>query len=866
VASATTGDDTTAPDTPTNLAAAVVSSTEINLSWVASTDNGGGLVAGYRIYRNGNPIPIATVTGTSYANTGLTATTLYSYSVTAIDNAVPANESASVATSATTASDTSAPNMPSNLTATAAGSTQINLNWNASTDNGGGVVAGYRIYRNGNPTPIATVISTNYSDTGLSPATLYHYAVSAIDNAVPANESAAAATTLSISLIYNFNSGSTSGWTIINDSGIPSTWQVISGEYHQGADVGDSGIGNVYTGGSYHLGAYAYLPALTGLSDYRVSVDITPLTDPPPADLVEGKDVGLMFRYQNNSNYYRVSFNARNSYTRLEKKVGGTFITLATNARGYIDGQPFTVEVNLSGNLIQVTLDGDPLFAVNDPSIANGSIGLYSQDAVKFDNVVIDTNTLDPTLVLARPLAHSVQTGNAVTASAVVTNLPAGGSVEFEFGGLPCAAASQPSPGFYTASCGSPAQGDYFFPGQGLRGVVRDNASAVVASDENTRVGIAGNYYVSIGDSITAGKYDFFRADNQSTDGRVIGQQGYQAPLSDRLTASTGYPNIVFNEGVGGDETTDALTRVNSILERHPGANRMLVMLGTNDSGGGTPLSQAAYQANMQNLVNTLTAQSKLVWVAKLPPVLPYAANTTRNGDIQGYNTAIDSLAGVQPGGPNFFTFFYDNNGTAGTTSDDYERSSIYYNNLHPNSLGLHIMGELWNNTINSLSTVPFYLDRLCNRLVSATCTAVSPTNHKQNLLQVGNQHYIDETYTLTSIPAALSSGIWVQTANLDKSNNSASYIQFTVDRPVTVYVAYDAGALVPPNSLPDWLNPLTSSYVDTGMEIQTTNPSAPALHVYARNVAGGAVDLGGNLATGASGADANYLVIVVEQ
>jgi hypothetical protein len=47
-------------------------------------------VAGYRIRRGG--VELTTVTGTSYSDTGLNASTLYSYTVTAYDNA--SNESA----------------------------------------------------------------------------------------------------------------------------------------------------------------------------------------------------------------------------------------------------------------------------------------------------------------------------------------------------------------------------------------------------------------------------------------------------------------------------------------------------------------------------------------------------------------------------------------------------------------------------------------------------------------------------------------------------------------------------------------------------------------------------------------------------
>jgi len=861
--------DTSAPSVPQNLSATPVSETRVNLSWSASTDNGGGTVAGYRVYRD--TALVATVSsGTSYNDTGLSASTTYSYTVSAIDDAVPINESAksSPPVSVTTL-DTSAPTVPQNLTASVISASQVNLGWSASTDNGGGSVAGYKLYRGG--ALLATITSgTSYSDTSVAASTTYSYTVSAFDNAVPANESlqsspAVSATTPvdpGLPVSYNFTSTDVSAWSQVDDSGIASNWQVSAGQYQQTVDVGDQAIGAPFDQ-SYKLGTYSWLPSLSAATGYTFSVDITPTADAPPRDVFDGQDVGVMFRYQNDNNYYRVSFSARESFARLEKKVGGVFTTLATDARGYLNGNTYQLVVNVSGNLIQVTRDGDPIFSVSDPDLPSGSVALYCQDSTRFDNVLIAANDPAPALVVSTPLAYSVQVGNAVTASAAVTNMPSGGSVDFRFGGVACASATETTPasGFYTADCGTPAQGDYFLGGQGLIGNLHNGSGGVVASDENSRVGIQGDRYVTVGDSITLGTFDLFSGDNQSLDGRIIGQQGFQARLDDLLTTATGYPNQVFNEGVGGDKTTDTLTRIDSILERHSAANRMLLMMGTNDSGGGTPLSQAAFQANMQSLVNSMTAQGKTVWVAKVPPVLPLASNATRNTDIQGYNTAIDSLTNIQAG-PDFFGFFYDDNGTPGNTTDDSDRVSLYFGALHPNSLGDHIMADLWRNALTGATTTPFFLHRLCSRLVSAGCTAVAPTDHKQNLLEVGNETYIDAAYTLTSVPPALANGIWIQTANADKGDTASTYIDFVVDRPVTVYVAYDAGAA----SLPDWLDPASSSYVDAGLNVQTSDPSSPTLHVYSQSFAAGAISLGGNLATGASGANSNYLVVVVEQ
>lgn len=80
--------DTTAPSAPTALSAAPASQTQINLSWTASTDNVG--VTGYDIYRatsSSATTKIASVTTTSYGNTGLTASTAYTYYVIARDAA-----------------------------------------------------------------------------------------------------------------------------------------------------------------------------------------------------------------------------------------------------------------------------------------------------------------------------------------------------------------------------------------------------------------------------------------------------------------------------------------------------------------------------------------------------------------------------------------------------------------------------------------------------------------------------------------------------------------------------------------------------------------------------------------------------------
>ena len=92
---------------PTGLVATNVTANSVSLSWNASTDSGGPGVGGYYVYRNGNTTtPIATVTsGTSFTDTGLAASTTYSYQVAAFDKSTPPTVSApSSAISVTTQS------------------------------------------------------------------------------------------------------------------------------------------------------------------------------------------------------------------------------------------------------------------------------------------------------------------------------------------------------------------------------------------------------------------------------------------------------------------------------------------------------------------------------------------------------------------------------------------------------------------------------------------------------------------------------------------------------------------------------------------------------------------------------------------
>ena len=158
--------DTQPPSTPTSLSAYVNSSTQISLSWAASTDNMG--VTGYKIYRNGVEIGWhSSATTPAYTSTGLSPGTSYSYTVAAQDAAGNLSlQSASV--SATTLSSVilvTLPATPDHFVASASGS-DVSLYWQENPDYWNSIhTSESKLYRRLQGSSSWTLISSKSVDT-----------------------------------------------------------------------------------------------------------------------------------------------------------------------------------------------------------------------------------------------------------------------------------------------------------------------------------------------------------------------------------------------------------------------------------------------------------------------------------------------------------------------------------------------------------------------------------------------------------------------------------------------------------------------------------------------------------------------------
>jgi chitodextrinase len=184
-----------APSVPNGLKTTGVTSSDVSLSWSASSPAANCTIQGYKVYRGS--ILVTTVTsGTTYTDTGLTPGTPYSYSVAAIDTSGHTSSKSSTVNT-TTSADTTPPSTVTGVHTTLVTSNAIALAWTASTDNV--AVTGYTIYRNG--TKVGASANATYTDPGLTPNTTYQYTVKAYD--AKDNQSSASsalnATTLQIS-------------------------------------------------------------------------------------------------------------------------------------------------------------------------------------------------------------------------------------------------------------------------------------------------------------------------------------------------------------------------------------------------------------------------------------------------------------------------------------------------------------------------------------------------------------------------------------------------------------------------------------------------------------------------------------------
>jgi fibronectin type 3 domain-containing protein len=177
------------PSAPTGVTATASSSSAIGLSWSAVTPPANCSISSYSVYggTTANPTTLIAsgLTGTTYSNTGLAASTTYYYVVKAVDADGTSAASTQAQAETSAASCTTVPSAPTGLTATASSSSAIGLSWSAVTPPANCTISSYSVYggTTANPTTLIAggLTGTTYSNTGLTASTEYYYVVKAVD-------------------------------------------------------------------------------------------------------------------------------------------------------------------------------------------------------------------------------------------------------------------------------------------------------------------------------------------------------------------------------------------------------------------------------------------------------------------------------------------------------------------------------------------------------------------------------------------------------------------------------------------------------------------------------------------------------------
>jgi hypothetical protein len=231
------------------------------------------------------------------------------------------------------------------------------LSWKDTSSNETGFKVERALGTAGSFSRIATVGANaqSYTDSSVSGGNTYCYRVRAYNStgsSSPSNQACANVTTSNGSTVDVGSSGSSSGSTSSSTSG--SIIPISTSTTIQNHDV--------------------------RWTNYRFKVKLKS---------TDNDAIGVMFRYQDQNNYYRFIWYREKSLRRLEKRVNGKFYTLAEDVVPYNMGQTYELLILANGKHLKVKIDDEEIFYDADSSLTWGTVALYTcyNEANYFDDV-----------------------------------------------------------------------------------------------------------------------------------------------------------------------------------------------------------------------------------------------------------------------------------------------------------------------------------------------------------------------------------------------------------------------------------------------------------------------------------------------
>ncbi|MGD0938560.1 MAG: glycosyl hydrolase family 18 protein [Terracidiphilus sp.] len=245
------------------LSASGTTSTGTTLSWTTPTA-ANCTVTGYEVYQGGVAKAAVAAGTTTYAVSGLTAGTAYSFYVVATDS-IGNTTSNTVSVTTTSASCATA---PGSLTLSASGTTSsgTTLSWTVPSEGTGCTLTGYEVYQGGVAKAAVAAGTTTYAVSGLTASTAYSFYVAAT-NAKGTTDS----NTLSVTTSAPPSCTSVPGSLTVSASGTTSSGTTLSWT------VPTEGTSCTLTGYEVYQGGAAKAAVAAGTTTYAVS-GLTPST------------------------------------------------------------------------------------------------------------------------------------------------------------------------------------------------------------------------------------------------------------------------------------------------------------------------------------------------------------------------------------------------------------------------------------------------------------------------------------------------------------------------------------------------------------------------------------------------------------
>ncbi len=128
------------------------------------------------------------------------------------------------------------------------------------------------------------------------------------------------------------------------------------------------------------------------------------------------------------------------------------------------------------------------------------------------------------------------------------------------------------------------------------------------------------------------------------------------------------------------------------------------------------------------------------------------------------------------------------------------------------------------------------------NLITNINANSLDPNDvYEVDMLAVGEEVFIDTTFTFLSAPSTLLGQEFIRTANDDKEAPAGDFLSFTLTADATVYILFDAR-----HSIPQWM--VNEGWVDTGLIVDATDAQASGhqeRNVYSKTFSAGLVTLG---------------------